>query len=403
MEFPIEATIAILLTALLDGSLGKDCKVTEQGSEYVGTHSHTASGKPCQAWSKQYPNEHRFTSDKDYPDKTITAAQNFCRNPDERWYPGPWCYINRRGADPEWEECGLERCAKINTQGGPVAEGSTCTFPFKFKGDIYHYCITRNNGGHPWCSTIYDFDSDVTKWGNCIVHGAWSSWSEWTEECSRLKSEMMCRKTRNRRCNDPSPVLGGRACVGKTFEEINCKWVECSKEALIIFVCVGCVVGIGMLIAIGICIYRARRAWLFKQGQTTTSNNTQRQEGQRQGPEPVNLPLLPSAPPINQEGPPPYHHSDPQNGHKSENEAGDLSKLDLAADNTHIPSSITIETAPGVDVRVPPFIHPDALLHGAGPNYNAISPNTHLLATSLHQPPSYSDIYKPEHNQEPKS
>ena len=66
-----------------------ECKKSRRATDYMGTVSSTISGKRCQIWSRQTPHNHTVgILDDEFPDNNITAASNFCRNPD-------WgCYRN---------------------------------------------------------------------------------------------------------------------------------------------------------------------------------------------------------------------------------------------------------------------------------------------------------------------
>jgi integrin beta 3 len=82
------------------------CKLTDPGTEYVGSVSVTKSGKTCQRWSSQSPHSHHMTADM-FPDKSIDSAANYCRNPDNE-DEGVWCYTT----DPNkrWEFCDVPKC-----------------------------------------------------------------------------------------------------------------------------------------------------------------------------------------------------------------------------------------------------------------------------------------------------
>ncbi|GJQ69974.1 Sema-5c [Trypoxylus dichotomus] len=54
---------------------------------------------------------------------------------------------------------------------------------------------------------------------NCTVHGGWTAWSAWSE-CSATCGVAV--KTRTRTCTNPSPVYGGRVCVGQDRSEVLC-------------------------------------------------------------------------------------------------------------------------------------------------------------------------------------
>jgi len=87
------------------------CKLTPGGHEYRGTVSVTKSGKQCQAWSSNTPHEpHSSITDDQFPDGSIVAASNYCRNPSDTYTAGVWCYT----VDPDtrWELCDVPMCGK---------------------------------------------------------------------------------------------------------------------------------------------------------------------------------------------------------------------------------------------------------------------------------------------------
>ena len=84
-----------------------ECNPTVRGTNYFGRQTMTASGRICQYWSRQQPHAHNYTVDEEFPDKTVVAASNYCRNPDQR-VEGPWCYT--QDPDVQWETCNLMPC-----------------------------------------------------------------------------------------------------------------------------------------------------------------------------------------------------------------------------------------------------------------------------------------------------
>uniref|UniRef100_A0AAR5PWR0 Sema domain-containing protein n=1 Tax=Dendroctonus ponderosae TaxID=77166 RepID=A0AAR5PWR0_DENPD len=54
---------------------------------------------------------------------------------------------------------------------------------------------------------------------NCTVHGGWSDWSAWSA-CSATCGTAV--KTRFRTCTNPAPAFGGRVCVGQDRTEAFC-------------------------------------------------------------------------------------------------------------------------------------------------------------------------------------
>jgi len=79
----------------------------------------TMSGKQCQSWSSNTPHviDAKYTDDK-FPDGSREFAHNYCRNPDEDWTEGVWCYTT----DPNtmWEACNIPLCGRKSVR--PQAE-----------------------------------------------------------------------------------------------------------------------------------------------------------------------------------------------------------------------------------------------------------------------------------------
>ena len=86
-----------------------DCKRSKLGTEYLGHEAITKSRRTCQEWSTI---SHKFQQ-ADFPDVSIEAAGNKCRNPDNE-PNGPWCYVmnpNMDSATPFiWEYCDIPMC-----------------------------------------------------------------------------------------------------------------------------------------------------------------------------------------------------------------------------------------------------------------------------------------------------
>ena len=93
---------------------GAECeRVSTLGVDYRGTVFVTKSGKTCQAWSSQSPNEHSYGH--------LSAAENYCRG-NGAVYKDPngmannlWCYTT----DPNtrWENCKVPDCSHDVGQG----------------------------------------------------------------------------------------------------------------------------------------------------------------------------------------------------------------------------------------------------------------------------------------------
>ena len=81
------------------------------GVSYSGNVNVTSSGRTCQVWSKQEPQDHCYTWLGDH---------NHCRNPDGS-PGGVWCYT----IDPEkrYEYCDVPKCDKtISSEGNPKCQ-----------------------------------------------------------------------------------------------------------------------------------------------------------------------------------------------------------------------------------------------------------------------------------------
>ena len=87
-----------------------ECRATVGGQSYMGNVNTTVSGRTCQAWTRDSPHYHTYDSDNRYPDGSVSAAGNKCRNPSSsNWYGGVWCYTT----DPDmwWELCDIPLCS----------------------------------------------------------------------------------------------------------------------------------------------------------------------------------------------------------------------------------------------------------------------------------------------------
>lgn len=45
-------------------------------------------------------------------------------------------------------------------------EGEICVFPFKYRGEIYNHCTTRDKG-RSWCATKVTYKNQVSTIGFC--------------------------------------------------------------------------------------------------------------------------------------------------------------------------------------------------------------------------------------------
>lgn len=78
------------------------------GALYAGKQTRTASGKKCALWTVANLKHGNVKTQNamNYPEANITAALNYCRNPDGD--AKPWCYTT----DPStrWEFCNISKC-----------------------------------------------------------------------------------------------------------------------------------------------------------------------------------------------------------------------------------------------------------------------------------------------------
>ena len=81
---------------------------TYYGYDYTEQVSTTMSGYPCQRWGSLSPHKHKMTNQSGFPEENLTAAANYCRNPERRYGTGTWRYTEDQ--DVEWEACGVPLC-----------------------------------------------------------------------------------------------------------------------------------------------------------------------------------------------------------------------------------------------------------------------------------------------------
>ena len=77
-----------------------ECYIDALGRDYRGVVDTTITGKSCQQWTDQTPQEHNRTEAR-YPG-TGLGEHNFCRNPDNE-PGGPWCFTT--DSESRWEYC----------------------------------------------------------------------------------------------------------------------------------------------------------------------------------------------------------------------------------------------------------------------------------------------------------
>ncbi|XP_019553970.3 hemicentin-1 [Aedes albopictus] len=65
----------------------------------------------------------------------------------------------------------------------------------------------------------------------CPVNGGWGAWSTWSNcslDCVTEYTGLKSIRYRNRKCDSPSPSLGGKPCLGEEYEEEVCNVKFCS-------------------------------------------------------------------------------------------------------------------------------------------------------------------------------
>ena len=86
-----------------------ECKRTHLGNEYMGRQGHSQYGKPCIPWT-DIPQSTFALNDSHFPDESVQAAHNWCRNPADHANT-PWCFTDMDG---NYELCHVIHCSKWN-------------------------------------------------------------------------------------------------------------------------------------------------------------------------------------------------------------------------------------------------------------------------------------------------
>ncbi|CAD5125316.1 DgyrCDS13559 [Dimorphilus gyrociliatus] len=84
------------------------------GIDYEGNVQKTVNGITCQIWRVQFPKAHPFYLDSFFPEKNITEAENYCRNPSKSvpnydHLAKPFC-ISSRSVNQSVGDCNLKVC-----------------------------------------------------------------------------------------------------------------------------------------------------------------------------------------------------------------------------------------------------------------------------------------------------
>ena len=78
------------------------------GYTYAGIVDQTESGSKCDSWGNPTSRTDPWTNSSGFPESSMAAVKNYCRNPDGS--ARPWCYstnVNHR-----WEHCPVPKCGK---------------------------------------------------------------------------------------------------------------------------------------------------------------------------------------------------------------------------------------------------------------------------------------------------
>ena len=97
------------------------CYIPGDPMSYTGDESVSRNGIACVNWALVGP----FHVDADFPERSVTAASNFCRNPPSSPLSGPWCYINQAGSSDYISElCDVSLCSSV----GPYLTDGKCRY-----------------------------------------------------------------------------------------------------------------------------------------------------------------------------------------------------------------------------------------------------------------------------------
>ncbi|KAK6624036.1 hypothetical protein RUM44_010894 [Polyplax serrata] len=98
-----------------------ECKLTPEGTEYMGTLSKTKSNVTCLEWNSMTEQFVENLPDHLFPDGSRVSARNFCRNPTKD-RNGPWCYTKLKSR-PSSAVCDVPFCKNTECRvSGPGME-----------------------------------------------------------------------------------------------------------------------------------------------------------------------------------------------------------------------------------------------------------------------------------------
>ncbi|CAC5418366.1 Adhesion G protein-coupled receptor B2,Coadhesin,Thrombospondin-1,Adhesion G protein-coupled receptor B1,Mucin-like protein,Hemicentin-1,Adhesion G protein-coupled receptor B3,Thrombospondin-2 [Mytilus coruscus] len=201
----------------------RTCSIPEPqfGGKYCtgnDTHISNCADNPC-------PIDGHWTEWSSWNECSITCGgglkdrERTCSNPLPQ-YGGNPCVGNATTSetcneDPcpingNWTEWSNWSACPVSCGGGKHTRMRSCTNPKpQFGGD---FCDGNNT------------ESQSCNFHHCPIHGQWSSWSE-LSECDRSCGGGMQNK--NRSCSNPKPEYGGKECLGKDNESIECNKHSC--------------------------------------------------------------------------------------------------------------------------------------------------------------------------------
>jgi len=168
---------------------GVGCMV-DNGVNYMGFASLTTGGLVCQRWDLQAPHSHsRGSTDEQFPDASLSLAENYCRNPDGE--DSVWCYTID---STRWDYCDVPQCPSAGClvgrglgyvgQQSHTTSGLQCQrwdsqtphshtyyvdadeFPDASVSEAENYCRNPSNDEPKlWCYTT----NPEVRWGYCDV------------------------------------------------------------------------------------------------------------------------------------------------------------------------------------------------------------------------------------------
>ncbi|CAG0896611.1 unnamed protein product [Darwinula stevensoni] len=131
-----------------------ECKMTQQGGEYLGTNEVTHAGLPCRPWGNSWkPPEIPDCCGSGFPDEEVDGNHNLCRNPNGE--AAPWCYSEENGQ----EFCAVPFCAVKFEEG----DGLYPECRLKEKGKEYVGTKNETETGRPCLP--WDSQSHREPWG----------------------------------------------------------------------------------------------------------------------------------------------------------------------------------------------------------------------------------------------